>query len=83
MSYLHCPQCRLTVHTAGGKSAPASCPRCEAALATAPRSMFELPPPKDHGDSSGRHSFVRLALVSTGLFRDGTQRLRDRAARSP
>ena len=82
MPYLHCPQCRLTVHTAGASSSPESCPRCEAALDNAPRNMFELEPPHGHGDSSGRHRFVRLALVSTGLFRDGTQGSGGRAARS-
>ncbi len=82
MPYLHCPQCRLTLHTAGGGSSPESCPRCEAALDDAPRSMFELRRAKGHGDSNGRHSFVRRALVSTGLFRDGTKASGDRAARS-
>ena len=74
MPYLHCPQCRLTVHTADGSSSPERCPRCEAGLDNAPRSMFELRPPTGHGESYGRHSFVRLALMSTGLFRDGTHR---------
>lgn len=78
MPYLYCPQCRLTVHTAGG-SGPESCPRCEAALANAPRSLFKLPS-QDHGDSHRRHRFVRRALVSTGLFRDGTKVSDDRAA---
>ena len=82
MPYLHCPQCRLTVHFGGGSSSPESCPRCEAALDDAPRSMFELPPSRGHGDSYGRHRFFRLALVSTGLFRDGTQGSGDRAAGS-
>ncbi len=81
MPYLHCPQCRLTLHTAGPSSIPESCPRCETALANAPRSMFELPPADGHEDSSGRHSFVRLALLSTGLFYDGTQASGDRSPR--
>ena len=70
------------VDTAGGGSSPVSCPRCEAALDNAPRSMFELGPSQDHGDSNGRHRFVRPALVSTGLFRDGTKASGDRAARA-
>ena len=78
MPYLHCLQCRLTVHTGGGSS-PESCPRCEAALDNAPRSMFALRPPQDHRDSYGRHRFVRSTLVSTGLFRDRTQASGDRA----
>ena len=82
MPYLHCPQCRLTLHTAGGASSPESCPRCEAALDNAPRSMFEFPL-QDHGDSYGRHRFVRRALVSTGLFREGTKASGEREARSP
>ena len=82
MPYLHCLQCRLTVHTAGGSSSPESCPRCEAALDNAPRSMFELQPSQDHDDSYGRHRFVRRALVSTGLFRDGTRGSGERAARA-
>lgn len=80
MPYLHCPQCRLTVHTAAGGSGLESCPRCEAALANAPRSLFKLPS-QDHGDSYRRHRFVRRALVSTGLFRDGTKASGERAAR--
>jgi hypothetical protein len=81
MPYLHCPQCRLTLHTADWSSSPQSCPRCEAALDNAPRSMFALPS-QEHGDSYGRHRFVRRALVSTGLFRDGTKLSGDRAARN-
>jgi hypothetical protein len=72
MPYLHCPQCRLSVHTAADSSSPQSCPRCETALNDAPRSMFDLQSPKGRDDSYGRHGLVRLALVSTGLFRDGT-----------
>ncbi len=83
MPYLHCPQCRLSLHTAGGSAPPGTCPRCESALENAPRSMFELPAAKGDGGSYGRHRFVRQALVSTGLFRDRTQGSRDRAAPSP
>ena len=82
MSYLNCPQCRLSVRTVGGGSRAESCPRCEAPLEGAPRSMFALQSPNDDGDPFGRHSLVRSALVSTGLFRDGTPAAGDRSPRS-
>ena len=79
MPYLHCLQCRLPVHAGGDSSSPERCPRYGAALDSAPRSMFELRPPQDHRNSYGQHRFVRSALVSAGLFRDGTQGSGDRA----
>jgi hypothetical protein len=73
MPYLYCPECRLTVYSTGRSPSSENCPRCEAVLDSAPRSLFQLPPAGTHGDPYGRHSLVRRALVSTGLFRDASK----------
>jgi hypothetical protein len=44
MPYLHCPNCRLTVHAADGEPLGAPCPRCGEPLADEPRSLFAEPP---------------------------------------
>ena len=79
MPYLYCPECRLTVYSRGRTSNAQTCQRCEAALDSAPRSLFQLPPAGTGGDPYGRHDLVRRALVSTGLFRDASKEPGDRA----
>ena len=71
MPYLHCPQCRLTVYSAAGHSTTDSCPRCEAELESAPRTMFAPPSGESQRGPVGRHEAVRKALMRTGRFRDG------------
>ncbi|MDQ3871553.1 MAG: hypothetical protein M3301_08075 [Chloroflexota bacterium] len=40
MPYLNCQECRLVVYSAARYSTYDSCPRCGAALSTAPRRAF-------------------------------------------
>ena len=83
MPYLDCPECRLTVYSTSRTRQPESCPHCEAALDSAPQSLFQLPPAGTDGDPYGRHSLVRRALVSTGLFRDAGKAPSDRRLGPP
>lgn len=73
MPYLHCPECRLTTYSAAAHSTRDTCPRCEASLEGAPRSLFAF----GVGEGSNRSSrakyaagLIQNALVEgTGVFR--------------
>ena len=79
MPYIHCPQCRLTVYSAARYSTREGCPRCDASLVGAPRSLFPLrPEPGLEGSTpaDGTAALIQRALVSTGVFRDREARAR-------
>lgn len=47
MSYMHCPECRLTVHTTTlSRSADNRCPRCLTEMQAAPARLFRREPPE-------------------------------------
>ena len=73
MPYLHCPECRLSTYSAAGHSTIDHCPRCDASLEGAPRSLFALQPGVGDDPTPAKYTayLMRKALVRTGLFREG------------